>query len=42
MRLIAVQDGDSVVLGSSDELFKAWGIERFREQTEELVESNDQ
>ncbi len=41
MRVVAVLDGDSVVLGSSDEFFKAWGIERFREWTEELVASKD-
>ncbi len=41
MIVVAVQDGDDMVLGSSDEFFKAWGIERFREWTEELITSKD-
>lgn len=41
MIVVAVQDGDSVILGSSDEFFKAWGIERFREWTDELIASED-
>ncbi len=41
MIVVAVQDGDSVILGSSDEFFKAWGIERFREWTDELITSED-
>ncbi|MCK4912036.1 MAG: hypothetical protein KAR83_10360 [Thermodesulfovibrionales bacterium] len=41
MIIVAVQDGDSVVLGSTDEFFKAWGIERFREWTDELITSED-
>jgi hypothetical protein len=41
MIVVAVQDGDSIILGSSDEFFKAWGIERFREWTEELITSEN-
>ena len=36
MRVVAVQDGDNIVLGSTDEFFKAWGIERFRQWTDKL------
>ena len=41
MRMEAVQDGDNIIIGSSDEFFKAWGVERFREMTDKLKTSKD-
>ncbi len=37
MRVEALQIGDRIIIGSSDEFFKAWGIERFRQWTDKLA-----
>ena len=41
MRVVALQDGDNIVLGSTDEFFKAWGINSFTQWTDKLITPKD-
>ncbi len=37
MQVEVLQIEYCIIIGSSDEFFKAWGIERFRQWTEDLI-----